>query len=125
MSKNKGHRPLLVTVLAVLFLISGAISVLGGIAAFSGLTLFGQVATGAAAGGAAMIAGVLNMIIGIGFLHGWSIMWIIGLVATVLELLGGFAGLLTGNFGVFMTMIVDVIILFYLMKPNVRRFFLG
>ena len=122
---NKGSRPFLVTVLAVLFLVSGLLSILGGIAAFTGLAIFGQPAAGGVAGGTAIIMGIINLVVSLGFLHGWSIMWIIGIIVTGLQIIGGFLAIISGNFGVFLSLILDVLILFYLLKPNVRKFFLG
>jgi lysylphosphatidylglycerol synthetase-like protein (DUF2156 family) len=52
---------------------------------------------------------------------GWA--WILSLVLAVLGLIASLIALVRGRFGAIVVLILDVIILYYLFRPNVRAFF--
>lgn len=70
-----------------------------------------------------IFGGVVNAIIGIGMWLGWRIMWYIGVVVNVLELLLALATLIFGNFAALVTVIINGLIIYYLFRPGVKAFF--
>ena len=76
------------------------------------------------AGGFPMVlAGLINALIGVGMWLGWRIMWYIGLVVNILELLFGIATLIFGNFTAIVSIIINGLIVYYLFRPGVKAFF--
>ena len=65
----------------------------------------------------------MNAIIGIGMWLGWRIMWYIGVVVNVLELLLALATVIFGNFAALITVIINGLIIYYLFRPGVKAFF--
>ena len=70
-----------------------------------------------------IFGGVVNAIIGIGMWLGWRIMWYIGVVVNVLELLLALATVIFGNFTALITVIINGLIIYYLFRPGVKAFF--
>ncbi len=126
-----------VVIVAWIAILSGAAGALiGAIAVFAG-TLLDVHAAGQmnaqGIGGLAlliiglsvMIAGVAQIIFGIGLwqLRGWA--WTLGVVIQSLTLLGALCGLFTGAFTVqsVISIVISSAILFYLLSPRVRKLF--
>ncbi len=130
-------RPLLVTILAALYVLIGVIVVVAGIAviALGGSVVDDLIASmgiegvdlGWAAGlvGAlCIVVGLVYLVIGYGFLKGWKSMWYLGVLFMVLDIIVSVVTVALGNFGSILTLIIAVILLLYLFKSNVKQFFL-
>jgi hypothetical protein len=131
-------RPLVLTILAILAIIGGVLSLLG--------ALFGLLGTGLAASGAlagygaaapsaaflaystvsAVVFGILFLAFGIGTFmsKGWA--WTAGVIALVLEILSYLASLVINGFGAgaivgaVIGILISLLVLWYLFRPNVR-----
>ena len=103
MGKNNNPRPLLVTLIAILNIILGL---------------------GAITGGSALVVGLIYILVGVGFLSGWSIMWYLGIIFEALAIILNVLSLFVGNFSAIIPILISLIIILYLLKPNVKRFFL-
>ena len=141
------RRPILITLLGVLyilsavilFLLAGAIIVMGSAdpsEIFSGDTLdqilkfltdnnltWSQFTT---AGGVVMaVVALITLIIGIGFLKGWSIFWYLGVIFNILTIVGVIYTIVTTQIiqGV-AGAVISFLFLLYLFLPGVKRFFL-
>ena len=126
-----------VILISWLAIISGAVGgLIGGIAVFAGTLLdvhAGGQMTAQGIGGVAllivglsfMVAGVAQIIFGVGLwqLRGWA--WTLGVVIESLTLLGALGGLFTGALTVqsLITIVISGTILFYLLNPRVRKLF--
>ena len=106
-SYEGAKRPLMVTILRALYVIMG---ILFGLLFFAIPPL-------------AIIIALIYIVIGVGFLRGWKIMWYLGVIFSILGIIGGLFTLLV-LVGI-IPLIINIIILVYLFKPNVKRFFLG
>lgn len=106
-SYEGAKRPLMVTILGTLYVIMG---ILFGLLFFAIPPL-------------AIIIALIYIVIGVGFLRGWKIMWYLGVIFSILGIIGGLFTLLV-LVGI-IPLIINIIILVYLFKPNVKRFFLG
>ncbi len=75
------------------------------------------------AGSLPIFGGVVNALIGVGMWLGWRIMWYIGVVVNVLELLLALATLIFGNFAALVGIVINGLIIYYLFRPGVKAFF--
>ena len=145
------QRPTGVTILAVLALIGGVLSIFAALAAFGASALVGSGAAAAAGVGATqtaqlagsatyllilgvvvLIGGVLDIAFGIGAFRGSGWAWMIGVVAQVLGLLvalvnivfGAINGTLTSSItSNIISIVISVAILYYLNTANVKAYF--
>ncbi len=63
------------------------------------------------------------MVIGYGFLKGWRIFWILGVVFSILGIIASLASFVfLGLIGI-VPLLVDALILYYLTRPKVKTFF--
>jgi hypothetical protein len=116
------ERPLGVTILGILWLIGGIVLLaMGASAAFLGGMLMGAV--GAAFGGAFVILGIVEIAIGIGCFKGWGWVWTVAVIIAIINLLTGIYALVTTGFSALLSLIITIIILYYLFQPNVKAFF--
>jgi hypothetical protein len=140
---QKPPRPTGVTVLAVLEILGGVIGLAGGgllLAAgaiintssfssqYPGLSSYSSSTLSAifyGFGAFLLILGILALVIGIGFLSGkgWSwtlaiVVGIISIVATILEIVIGISGTTA-----VVSIIIEIIIIYYLTRPHVKAFF--
>jgi len=123
-------RPLLVTIIGILDLLcaiaciifgifsiaSGTLVVVDDIENFKEITQFGGIVI--------LIIGLIELLVGIGLLKGWRIMWYLGVIIYALGVIAFAAGLIMGfTIGDLIALIICVLILYYLFRPNVKAFF--
>lgn len=126
-------RPLLVTIIAILYIISALIYIFSGIS-----TVFLGVAIdlgglGGVVGGTMLIVGIVELIVGIGFFKGWRIIWFLAVIVAIIDIILNLFSLitswgeLTANAGALLgfliPLIITILILYYLFRPNVKEFF--
>ncbi len=102
--QSKPDRPLLVTIVGVLNIISGILIIIGGVV-FLPL----------------IVPGILSVVVGVGMLKGWKIFWYLGVIVTVIELIAS-VFLLVVIVGI-IPLAINALILYYLFRPNVKAFF--
>lgn len=124
MGKGNNSRPLLITILGILQILLGALILLGAVLTFTGMTIVGGIQAGAVGGGILAVAGLIELLVGIGFMSGWSIMWYLGVIVQVIGLLLNLVSLVFGNLTAILSIVIELIILLYLFKDNVKSFFL-
>ncbi len=129
-------RPTGVTIIAILAIIVGILGVLGGVLGLAGGALLAGGAAGtagtAASGtlaifsGVSLVIGVLDIVLGIGLLGLKSWAWTLGVALQVIGLLLAITQIATNNAtlgGELLGMVINVIILVYLFRGNVRTAF--
>ncbi len=121
----KASCPLLVMVLAVLYLVSGVITLAASLLTVLGISLLGDPVAGSVLGGTGILVALVSIVVGIGFLRGWSVMWYLGVILTVISLLGSIATIAMGNVVSVVGVLFDIVVLYYLFRDNVKRYFLG
>jgi hypothetical protein len=97
---------LVVAIIAILNIIVGVLT------AIIGMGFLGPV------GG---IFGLVNIIIGVGLFVGWKPFWYIGVIFTIIDLIISIFSVLL-LIGI-IPLIINIIILWYLFRPNVKAFF--
>lgn len=129
---QRHSRPAGVTILAVLQILIGVVGLLGSLAIVGLSALASAIPTigvlvgtiGLVIGGIALFFSVIWLATGVGFLHGRGWAWTLGMIFSVLSLLGAIAafaiGLLTDGIVGF---IFWTILLYYLTRNHVKAFF--
>jgi len=113
-------RPIGVTILGILEIISGIIAIVGGlfVATFSammGTEIFA--AYGGVISGVLIVIGIVSFVMAWGLLAGKSWAWTITLILTIISVIFDLA-----SFNVF-GLIIEAIILYYLFRPHVKAYF--
>src|SRR6267143_983051 len=107
-------RPTGVTILAVLEFLIGFFSLLGGLVAVAGAAFVGLVGVAALAvvalalGVFLVIIGIFSLLIGYGLWTGKSWAWTVGVIFSILGIIGGIISLATGNTGSIVGLILQV-----------------
>ena len=132
-------RPVGVTILAVIAIIYGIFSLLLALLGLLGSALLASGASGAAIKYSAgtlvyatisdAILGILYLVFGIGAfqLKGWA--WTVGVVALALDILRNIVSIVMRGFSVpgivipIITIVIALVLLWYLFRPNVRAAF--
>jgi hypothetical protein len=129
---RKPSRPAGITVLAILEILIGivglvaSLAIIGFSALFSTLPRVGFLlgTIGLVIGGVVLLFSLIWLATGLGFLHGRGWSWTLGMIFSILSLLGAFAaliiGLITGGVG---GLIFWGLMLYYLTRTHVKAFF--
>ncbi|HID51897.1 MAG TPA: hypothetical protein EYP41_07670 [Anaerolineae bacterium] len=133
-------RPTGITILAVIFLIMGLLSLVwsGVVFGFGSLNLFFGSIFGADAmaayGGSSVWAGVLGLaaagvkiVVAIGLLYMKQWAWYLSILAVALTLVEGIFGVFSGGIFAFICggigLIIPILIFIYLLRPHIRKLF--
>ena len=121
-------RPILITIIAILYFLAGLFVLIGGIMLITGTIALDDVeedlkGLGSAGGAVLVVMGLISIILAGGFWNGWKIMWYLGVIFTIISLILGIASLFTGVFVGIITLLIDGLILYYLFRPGVKAFF--
>lgn len=112
-------RPLLITIIGALYALLGIVMLALGALTFAGGAVGGEAAAGAVGGGTIAVFGLIYIIIALGFFKGWKLWWYLGVIFAILGIIGGLLMFPVGLVAV----IIDIIILWYLFRDNVKAFF--
>lgn len=121
---DENKRPILVTLLAVFYLIVGLIMVFGAASVMIGGAVIEEAELGALGGAAFLIFGVVLLTMFYGFWKGWNLFWYIGIIVSVLTMVLGLYSVVTANLSGVLDILLGLIILLYLRSDKVKRFFL-
>ena len=110
----QNNRPLGVTIIAILAILGGIGSLVGGIALVGVIPFLGA---------ALIIIGLAYFVVAYGLWQGLKWAWIITLIVTVIAFISGLGSIIVGNVGAVIPIIINAIIIYYLFKPNVKAYF--
>jgi lysylphosphatidylglycerol synthetase-like protein (DUF2156 family) len=118
------HRPLGVTIIAILTIIGGIGFLASGIAAVVAAPFLSDMEGLSAGIGAALMAlGIAYFVMAYGLWKGKGWAWTITLVLSFIGIVLGIASIVTGNIGAVFHLIINIIVVYYLYRPNVKAFF--
>ena len=118
------HRPLGVTIIAILTIIGGIGFLASGIAAVVATPFLSDMGGLSAGIGAVLIAlGIAYFVMAYGLWKGKGWAWTITLVLSFIGIAFGIASIVTGNIGAVFHLIINIIVVYYLYRPNVKMFF--
>lgn len=112
-------RPLLITIIGVLYALAGIAMLALSAIVFIGDAASGETGLGAIGGGAGAIVGLIYIIIALGFFKGWKLWWYLGVIFAIIGIILGLLSFPVGLIAV----IIELIILWYLFRDNVKAFF--
>ena len=112
-------RPLLITIIGALYALVGVLAILAGIVLAIGGAASDALAAGAVGGGVVAIVGLIYIVIALGFFKGWKLWWYLGVLFSIIGII---LGLLSFPAGL-LVVIIQLIILWYLFRDNVKAFF--
>jgi hypothetical protein len=110
----QNNRPLGVTIIAILAILGGIGSLVGGIALVAIIPILGA---------ALIIIGLAYFGVAYGLWKGLKWAWIITLIVTVIAFISGLGSIIVGNVGAIIPVIINGIIIYYLFQPNVKAYF--
>jgi uncharacterized membrane protein (DUF2068 family) len=110
--ESQKHRPLGVTVIAILTVIGGIIFLVSGLA----LLIIGI--------GIILLAlGIAYLVMAYGLWKGKGWAWTITLILSAIGIIVAVVSIATGNVGGIISIIINGVIIYYLYRPNVKAFF--
>jgi hypothetical protein len=113
-------RPIGITIIAILMIISGIFFIIGGI----GFTALSVLSLAFLAGGiGSIILGIASLVVAWGLLKGAGWAWIITLIITIISIIANIISLFGGNTASIIGIIIEGIIIYYLYRPNVKSYF--
>jgi uncharacterized membrane protein (DUF2068 family) len=110
--ESQKHRPLGVTIIAVLNVIVGIIAILVGVPALIvgiGIVL--------------IIIGIANLVMGYGLWKGKRWAWTITLILSAIGIISSAVSIAYRHTGAIVDLIIYAVIIYYLYRPNVKAFF--
>lgn len=110
--ENQRHRPLGITIIAILAIIAGISSIAVGVPLLAVLIGIGFI-----------ILGIVYLAVAYGLWKGKKWAWTITLIVSVISIIIGIASLATGNVGAIIQIIISAVIIYYLYRPNVKAYF--
>ena len=116
-------RPLGVTIIGILWFLTGILWIVAGAAGGAMLAVIGFGAIGAAVGVVLVIIGLVFLFLGIGCFKGWPWVWAVGVVLTIISLIINLLSIIASPASAIIGIIISIIILWYLFKPQVKAWF--
>jgi uncharacterized membrane protein (DUF2068 family) len=124
MKNTTKDRPLGVTIIAILTIIGGIGFLISGITAVGVAPFLPDLGILSAAIGAVLIAlGIAYFVMAYGLWKGKGWAWTITLVLSFIGIVLGIASIVTGNIGAVFHLVINIIVVYYLYRPNVKIFF--
>lgn len=123
--ETNASRPIFVTIVGALYMLLGILTLVGGILVAIGISFGTDDPASSIAAIPAIVVAIIAMLIGYGLLKGWKIMWYLGVIFGILGLIDDViklvtvAGFITG----IISIIINLLILYYLFRPGVKAFF--
>ena len=123
---NKGeymeNRPFGVTLIGILWIILGFFILLMGVTFGALISLFSGI-FGIAAGAVIVLFGLITLALGVGCFKGWPWIWTVGVLFTGINLVMAIISLLATGGVSLISLLLSVIILYYLFQPGVKAWF--
>src|SRR5881628_3421219 len=129
---QKSPRPIGVTIIAILAILVGVVGLVGGIAIATFSSLFAGIGFGVGGllatigfiiAGVVICFGLIWLLAGWGFLNGKGWARTLGMIFSILSLLGTMVLAASGSIGAILGAVILILMLYYLFTPPVKAFF--
>src|SRR3989442_1479973 len=129
---QKSPRPIGVTIIAILAILVGVVGLIGGVAIATFSSLFAGIGFGVGGllatlgfiiAGVVIFFGFIWLLTGWGFLNGKGWARTLGLIFSILSLLGTIVVAASGSIGGIVGVVILILMLYYLFTPPVKAFF--
>jgi len=122
--EDERERPLLITIIAILYFMAGIVFLLFTAWVFyDGITYETLNETGTIVGAVGATIGLICFVIGTGFWKGWGTIWRLAVAFGILGLLFCVLMIMSNNLVGFVGLAIQALLLYYICKPNVKSFF--
>ncbi|NYT15924.1 MAG: hypothetical protein GKC02_08220 [Methanomassiliicoccales archaeon] len=116
---GEARRPILVTLVGVIYFIVGLIILAGAILyLYDGTWDSGLIE---------LVIGIIYVLVGFGCFKGWSWIWVLAIIITVLYLILNVVNLVLNNFADWVSpliiILISMFVIWYLFTPKVKRWF--
>lgn len=112
------HRPLGVTIIAILTVIGGIGFLASGATALALIPLFGIII-----GSILVVIGLAYFLMAYGLWNGLRWAWTTTLILSGIGIILGIGSIVSGNIGALFHTIVNAIVIYYLYRPKVKEYF--
>jgi len=121
-------RPFLITLIAILAILIGLVTLAGGaLLAFADIVPEGSTLALSAVhtlGYVTLAIGLLTLIVGIALWKGWTIAWYLGLILFGINAVMGIINIVINkSYSPVLSVVIAVIVIYYLFRPHVKEFF--
>jgi len=121
-------RPLLITIIAVLAIIVGILTIMGGLLMVAAdEVLDGMVDLDLswihALGYISIVLGLLALIVGYSLWKGWTIAWYLSLIYFAVNGILSLVNIVLGSYSDILSLVIAVVVIYYLFRPHVKSFF--
>src|SRR2546425_2873627 len=129
---QKSPRPIGVTIIAILAILVGVVGLIGGVAIATFSSLFAGIGFGVGdllatlglvIAGVVICFGLIWLLTGWGFLEGKGWARTLGMIFSILSLLGTIVVAASGSIGAIIGVVILILMLYYLFTPPVKAFF--
>jgi len=129
---QKSPRPIGVTIIAILAILAGVVGLIGGIAIATFSSMFASIGFGVGGllatlglviAGVVICFGLIWLLTGWGFLNGKGWARTLGMIFSILSLLGTIVVAASGSIGGIVGVVILILMLYYLFTPPVKAFF--
>jgi len=124
---QKSPRPTGVTIIAIIAMLAGVVGLIGGIAIATFSSMFASIGFGATLGfiiaGVVIFFGFIWLLTGWGFLNGKGWARTLGMIFSILSLLGTIVLAASGSIGAIVGAVILILMLYYLFTPPVKAYF--
>lgn len=133
--EGRGDRPILITIVAVIYALVAIVTIVGAIIFLLDIPSLTDyimehmedISQDAAEnsvfaiGAVMLVVGIFNAIIAAGLFKGWKIMWYLGVIILILQAIGCLLSIMSlYPIGL---LLIDILLLYYLFRPKVKAFF--
>ena len=109
--ESQKHRPLGVTIIAILTAIGGIVFLASGAVLIVGIGII------------LLALGIAYFVMAYGLWTGKRWAWTITLILSVIGIIVAIASIVAGNVGAIISIIIHGVVIYYLYRPNVKAFF--
>lgn len=116
------ERPLGITIIGALWIIRGLLALVAGLGvATVGTLVAGGI--GLVIGLLMILLGLIDLALGVGCMKAWPWVWTVGVIVAILNVISGIMEIASTGIRGALAIIIPVIILYYLMQPQVKAWF--
>lgn len=118
------HRPLTVTIIAILVIITGVVFIAGGLSIFGFAALVPELSIVFFAIGGVLIAiGIGYLVVSYGLFKGKGWAWSVTLILSYIGIALAIISIVSGNFFSAINLAINIAIVYFLYRPQVKEFF--
>jgi uncharacterized membrane protein HdeD (DUF308 family) len=118
------HRPVSVTIIAILAIILGILAIFGGLVPLAFAAVLPEFSVYFVVIGSILIAiGIAYLVVSYGLMKGRGWAWSVTIIISYIGIVFSIVAIVSGNFASIPQLIISIIIVFFLYRPQSKAFF--